>query len=230
MTGTIGGLILAALAFLAIHIVPSSVLREKIVSGIGEKAYMAGFSLLSALILAWLIYAYNIAPVGDMLYDAGNAGRYIALLLMLIASILFFGAITSPNPTAIGAGKMLEKESAYRGINAITRHPMMWSFVLWSIAHILNNGDVTSIVFFGTFGLLAFAGTFLIDAKKARQLGEGWPPYTARTSNIPFAAIVEGRATLSFKPLWWRILLGVVLFIALFHLHPLVFGVSPGPI
>lgn len=230
MTGTVGGLILAALAFLAIHIVPSSVLRERVVSGIGEKAYMAGFSLLSALILAWLIYAYNVAPAGDILYDAGNVGRYIALLLMLIASVLFFGAVTSPNPTAIGAGKMLDKESAYRGINAITRHPMMWSFTLWSIAHIVNNGDIISIVFFGTFGLLAFAGTFLIDAKKARQLGEDWTPYEARTSNIPFAAIIQGRASLSIKPLWWRILAGVVLFAALYLLHPLAFGVSPGPI
>jgi uncharacterized membrane protein len=191
---------------------------------------MGVFSLLSALILAWLIYAYNVAPIGDMLYFVGNAGRYIALILMLIASILFFGAVTSPNPTAVGAGKMLEKESAYTGMNAISRHPMMWSFTLWSIAHILNNGDLPSIIFFGTFGVLAFAGTFLIDAKKARQLGDGWTAYKARTSNIPFAAIIQGRATLSLKPLWWRVLLGFVLFMALFHLHPLVFGVSPAPI
>ncbi len=230
MTGTVGELILAALAFLAIHIVPSSVLRERVVSRIGEKAYMAGFSLLSIVILIWLVMAYRATPFGDMLWDAGNGGRHLAMLLMLIASILFFGAITSPNPTAIGADKMLGKESAYSGINAITRHPMMWSFTRWSIAHIVNNGDITSIVFFGTFGLLAFVGTFLIDAKKARQLKDGWGAYETRTSNIPFAAIIQGRATLSITPLWWRVLLGVVLFAALYLLHPLAFGVSPGPI
>ncbi|MCC3304538.1 NnrU family protein [Sneathiella sp. HT1-7] len=230
MTGTVGELILAALAFLLIHIVPSSVLRERVVSRIGEKAYMAGFSLLSIAILIWLIIAYRAAPFGDMLWDAGNGGRHLAMLLMLIAFILFFSAITSPNPTSVGADKMLGKESAYSGINAITRHPMMWSFTLWSIAHIVNNGDITSVVFFGTFGLLAFAGTFLIDAKKARQLGEGWTPYTARTSNIPFAAIIQGRASLSIKPLWWRVLAGVALFAVMYLLHPLAFGVSPGPI
>jgi len=230
MTGTVGELILAALAFLLIHIVPSSVLRERVISRTGEKGYMACFSLLSLVILIWLVIAYRAAPVEEMLWDAGNGGRHLAMLLMLIASILFFGAITSPNPTAVGAGKLLEKESAYTGINAITRHPMMWSFALWSVAHIVNNGDITSIVFFGTFGLLAVAGTYLIDAKKARQLKAGWAGYKERTSNIPFAAILQGRATLSFKPLWWRLLLGIVLFAALYLLHPLVFGVLPGPL
>lgn len=230
MTGTVGELLLAALAFLLIHVVPSSILRERVVSRIGEKGYMAGFSLLSLVVLVWLIVAYRAAPAGDILWDAGNGGRHFAMLLMLIASILFLGAVTSPNPTAVGAGKLLGKESAYSGINAITRHPMLWSFALWSIAHIVNNGDVASIVFFGTFGVLAVAGTYLIDAKKARQLKDGWGGYRERTSNIPFAAILQGRATLSFKPLWWRLLLGIAFFVALYLLHPVVFGVSPAPL
>lgn len=230
MTGTLGELILAALAFWLIHIVPSSIVRERLVSRIGEKGYLAGFSLLSILIFVWLIFAYRGAPVGDMLWDAGNAGRYIAMLLMLIASILFISANTSPNPTAVGAGKLIEKESAYSGINAITRHPLMWSITLWSIAHILNNGEISALIFFGAFGLLAFCGTFLIDAKKARQLKDGWTTYKSRTSNIPFAAILQGRATLSIKPLWWRVLLGIVLFAVLYYFHAFVFGVSPNPV
>ena len=229
MTGTLGELILAALAFLFIHIIPSSFLRERLVSKVGEKAYLAGFSLLSLAVLIWLVFAFRAAPMGEMLWDAGNAGRYLAMLLMLIASILFVSANTSPNPTAVGAGKLLERESAYSGINAITRHPLMWSITLWSITHIINNGEISAIVFFGTFGLLAFSGTFLIDAKKARQLKDGWGAYKARTSNIPFVAILQRRATLSIKPLWWRILLGIVLYAVLFHFHSFVFGVSPNP-
>ena len=230
MTGTLGELILAALAFLLIHIIPSSFLRERLVSRLGEKGYMAGFSLLSIAILVWLVFAFRAAPVGEMLWDAGNAGRYLAMFLMLIASILFVSANTSPNPTAAGAGKLLEKESAYVGINAITRHPLMWGITLWAVNHVINNGEITAIIFFGTFGLLAFLGTFLIDAKKAHQLKDGWDAYKARTSNIPFAAILQGRATLSVKALWWRILLGFVLFAVLFHFHSFVFGVSPNPI
>ncbi|MCF8466124.1 MAG: NnrU family protein [Sneathiella sp.] len=230
MTGTLGELILAALAFLFIHIIPSSFLRERLVSRIGEKGYLAGFSLLSLTVLVWLVFAFRSAPVGEMLWDAGNAGRYLAMLLMLVALILFVSANTSPNPTAVGAGKLVERESAYSGVNTITRHPLMWSITLWSIAHIINNGEISAVVFFGAFGILAFSGTFLIDAKKARQLKNGWGAYKARTSNIPFAAILEGRAKLSIKPLWWRILLGIALYAVLFHFHAFVFGVSPNPI
>ncbi|MAL80486.1 MAG: NnrU family protein [Sneathiella sp.] len=230
MTGTMGGLLLAAGAFLAIHIIPSSVLRIRIVAAIGEKAYLAGFSLLSIAALVWMVFAFNAAPVGDTLWYAGNAGRHIGMLLMLIASILFISALTSPNPTAVGAGGLIDKESAYSGINAITRHPMMWSFVLWSITHIINNGETSALIFFGTFGALALAGTFLIDAKKARQLGDSWAQYSARTSNIPFAAVLAGRAKLSFRRLWWRILLGVIFCTLLIFLHEPVFGVSPHPV
>lgn len=227
MTGTMGELIIVALAFLLIHVVPSSFLRGKLVSVLGENGYMAGFSLVSLILLVWMVIAYRAAPVGDMLWDAGNAGRYLGALLMLIASILFVGGITSPNPTAIGAGKLIDRESASEGFNAITRHPMMWSFALWSLTHVINNGDVAAVVFFGTFGVLALAGTVLIDAKKARQLKDGWGKFKARTSNIPFAAILQGQAKLSIRPLWWRILLGIVLYAVLFHFHSFVFGVSP---
>jgi len=230
MTGTLGELILAALAFLLIHVVPSSFLRERLVTRIGEKGYMAGFSLLSLAILVWLVFAYRAAPVGDILWDAGNAGRYLAMLLMLFASILLASANTTPNPTAVGAEKSLERESVYGGINAVTRHPMMWGILLWSITHIINNGEITAVIFFGTFGVLALSGTFLIDAKKARQLKEGWETFKGRTSNVPFVAIFQGRATLSIKSLWWRILVGIVLWAALFHFHTFVIGVSPNPI
>lgn len=230
MIGTMGELVLAALAFLAIHIIPSSVLRGGIIAKVGERAYLAGFSLLSIVIFVWLVLAYRAVPVEETLWFAGNAGRHIGMLLMLIASVLFIGGITSPNPTAVGAGRMLNKEAAYGGINAITRHPMMWSFVLWSVTHIINNGDLPALVFFGTIGLLAFAGPFLIDAKKARQLGEGWVAYRARTSNIPFAAVFSGRARLSFRELWWQVLLGAIFCAVLLILHQPLFGVSPHPI
>ncbi|MEX0583598.1 MAG: NnrU family protein [Sneathiella sp.] len=229
MTGTLGELIIAALAFLLIHIIPSSFLRGQLVSKIGEKGYLAGFSLLSTVILVWLVLAYRAVPAEEMLWNAGNTGRYLGILLMLIASILFVGGITSPNPTAVGAGRLIDRDSAFEGFNAITRHPLMWSFALWSLAHVINNGDVPAIIFFSTFGLLALAGTALIDAKKAQQLNDGWKSYKARTSNIPFAAILQDRATLSIKPLWWRILLGIVLYAALFHFHGFIFGVSPAP-
>jgi len=229
MTGSLASLFLATLAFLAIHIIPSSFLRTKMVGRMGEGGYMAFFNLLSLAIFVWLIFAYKYAPVTENLWDSGNTGRYIGLLLMVCASVLFVGVFTGPNPTASGAEKLIDKEFAYTGINSITRHPLMWAITLWAVAHILNNGDLTSIFFFGGLGILALLGTFLIDSKKRRQISD-WERFAARTSNIPFLAIIQGRATVSLKSLWWRVLLGLVLFVVLFGFHAMVIGVSPAPL
>jgi uncharacterized membrane protein len=229
MTGSLFMLSAAMIAFLAIHIIPSSYLRVAIVSKIGTGAYLGLFSLLSIAAFAWLIYAYIQTPIGSPNWNAGNAGLYLGTILMPIAFILFVSAYTSPNPTTLGGDKLVDKEFAYGGINAITRHPLMWSIILWSIVHVINNSDSTSLIFFVGFGVLALAGTFLIDRKKAQQLQDGWDRYAARTSNIPFLALLQGRATFSFKPLWWRILLGLFIFAAVFHFHASLFGVSPVP-
>ncbi len=105
----------------------------------------------------------------------------------------------------------------------------MWSFVLWSIAHLLNNGDLRSIIFFGGFGGLALVGTFMIDRKRAKALGSDWTVFKEGTSNIPFLAVLQGRASLSIKQLWWRVLAGLFVFMAFFHLHTMVIGASPFP-
>ncbi len=229
MFDTLDGLILATVLFLAIHIVPSSFLRAKLVGMVGENGYLAGYSILSAVFLAWMIMAYINAPVDYFLWDLGNVGRYLAIPLMALAFILFIGPFTGASPTSVKAQSTIEKEGAHQGLNAITRHPMMWSFVIWAFVHALNNGDLKSLVFFVGYGGLALAGTFLIDAKRAKELGPKWAEYKSQTSNIPFAAILAGRAQLSIKQLWWRVAIGLFLFMAAYHTHELVLGVSPFP-
>lgn len=229
MTGTISQLAIATFLFLGIHILPSSFLRKVIVDKIGLKAYLGGYSLLSAAFLIWMVMAFIAAPYGPVYWEFGNWARYVVILAMIPASIFFIAPYTGKSPTGIGGEKSVKSQSARSGLNAITRHPLMWAFILWSGAHLLNNGDLKSIIFFGGFGALALAGTILIDAKKARQLGADWTDYSAHTSNVPMLAILSGNAKLAFKPLWWRVLIGLFVFMAFFHLHTMVVGVSPFP-
>ncbi|GLQ06025.1 NnrU family protein [Sneathiella chinensis] len=230
MTGTMSSLWLASIAFLALHIIPSSFLREKLVSGMGLRAYLIGYSLLSGAAFVWMIMAFVAAPYGDLLWQVGNWGRYGAIGIMVVASILLVSAYATRSPTAIGGEKALQADAARHGMHAVTRHPLMWSLVLWAVAHLLNNGDVKSVIFFVTLGGLALAGTFLIDVRRARDLGADWQDYAAHTSNIPFAALLTGRASISVRRVWWQVLLGLVVFMAFFHLHTLVIGVSPFPL
>ncbi|MDO9127487.1 MAG: NnrU family protein, partial [Parvibaculum sp.] len=59
---------------------------------------------------------------------------------------------------------------------------------------------------------------------------ESWTAFAAKTSNLPFAAIFAGRNQLRLGELgWWRILLALIVFGALFYAHLWLFGVSPVP-
>jgi uncharacterized membrane protein len=112
----------------------------------------------------------------------------------------------------------------------ITRHPMMWGIGLWAILHMAANGDLASLVFFGTFAALALGGAHLIDRKKAAQHGPAWRSFARTTSHVPFRAILEGRqhvvpAEIGLLP----VALAVALWVALIVVHPWLFGVGVLP-
>ena len=230
MPASLFGLVIATLFFLGVHIIPSSALRAGIVRRIGEGAYLGLFSLVSAIGLGWMIYAYLKVPAMAPLWPVGSGLRWLQLVLMGIAFQFFIFGLTQPSPTLMGAEGVLKREHPARGMTRITRHPLFWSFAFWGVGHMLVNGDPASLVFFGGLTVLALAGMPLIDAKKAKALGEDWTRFAAVTSALPFAAILAGRTRLHLGELgWWRPLAGLVLFVAVLHGHILLFGVSPFP-
>jgi len=230
MTGTISALSYATLAFLAIHIIPSSYLRGAVIKKTGTLVYLVAYSVVSLLVFNWMTSAYFAAPLGPVLWDLGNMARYAAMVIMPVAFILVVGPLTSRSPTIVGGQKTVNTLMARSGINAITRHPLMWAIALWAVAHLLNNGDLKSVIFFSGLGCLAVVGTIMIDRKREKELGDDWKTYTAVTSNIPFLAMLQGRADISVKMLWWRVLLGLVGFALFFRFHSMIIGVSPLPL
>jgi len=229
----IANLALAVVFFVGIHAIPAiGSVRAAAVKAAGEKAFRGLFSLVSAGGLVWVIWAYNTAPdLAPVLWTGGAAARSVALVLMAIAFVLFVCGLSAPNPTAAGAEKLLAKDAPVTGIFRITRHPLMWSFGLWGIAHLINRTDPASLWLFGGMTFLALTGTVMIDHKKKQQFGEHWDRFAGLTSNIPFAAIAGGRNTLAVGEIgWWRIVLGLVLFAAVaFYAHELAFGLATLP-
>ncbi len=225
-------LIIACGLFLGIHFfISGTALRGVIVGRIGEGPYQGLFSLASIGALAWLIYAYSAAPFVP-LWDRHVVLDWIAVVVMLPAVVLLVAGLTTRNPTSVGQGKALKDESPAVGIVKLTRHPFLWSVALWGLAHVLVNGDGASLVLFGGFALLALIGPHLIDAKQAKRDPESWERFSAVTSWLPFAAIAQGRTSLSLGEIgWWRLLLGLVLYVLIISgLHLLVFGVSALPV
>lgn len=215
-------LILATATFLGIHVLPSTPLRRLVVGAVGESAWLGLFALASIAGLAWMSIAYQQAPFEGLWPGL----RLVPLALVPFAFVLLACGVLSRNPALLGQAGALKREEPARGILRITRHPVMWAIILWAAAHILAVGSLQAVVFFGGLLLLAAVGTSMQDARKAAQFGEDWARFAARTSNLPFAAVLQGRNRVVWREIgWWQPATGLAAFAALLWQHGWLFGV-----
>jgi uncharacterized membrane protein len=230
-------LIEAAVVFLAIHLlIAGTPVRDAIVRSIGEKAYMGLFALASLGVIVWMAMAFNAAGAAPgsasdpFLYNLGQGVRDSAILFVAIAFLIGVPGLLAANPTSVRFKDATPSPDLVKGVLRITRHPFLWGVVLWSLVHLAANGDEASVIFFGTFLVLALAGTVSIDAKRRRKMGAAWDGFAAKTSNVPFAAIVSGRNSFSAREFFdWRFVAALILFVVILYGHAYLFGVSPFP-
>ena len=207
-------LVVATLVFLATHFVTSTPLRAPLVNAMGEWPYRGVYSLVAAVTLVWMIWAYAGAP-RELLF---SGFRQLPYVLVPLAFVLIACGYWR-NPTMVGADKLLKSEDPARGVIRITRHPIMWGVMLWAAAHIVARGDAKAVVFFGAFLVLALVGTLSMDRRKARN--PDWPRFAAVTSHIPFVAIAQGRNRLVLREIGWlRPAIGLAVFFVVLLFHP----------
>jgi uncharacterized membrane protein len=107
---------------------------------------------------------------------------------------------------------------------------VLWGFLLWAASHVPPNGDLISVVLFGTMAAFSLVGVALFDAKARRRLGpKRWRAISRTTSVVPFVALLAGRAT--FAPSR-RSLLATALALSLYAWflaqgHALLIGPDP---
>lgn len=149
-------LIVGLIIFLAIHLLPTNVeLRDGLVARFGANAYKAIFSAVSIAGLIVIVLGYHKMQLNPgknpVLWDPPTWTRHIALLLMLPSMVLFVAA------------------SIPSRIRNAVKHPMLMAIKLWALAHLLANGDVASVLLFGSF--LAYAVYDLKSVKVRGALG-----------------------------------------------------------
>lgn len=214
-------LIAACAYFLLIHFgVSGTRVRDTLIAKLGERAYRGLFSAASLIGLGWMIYAYRGASF-DPTWGFLVGFRPAAYVLVLIAFLFAVIGILTPSPTRVGMESKLDPDMA-RGMVRITRHPFLWGVGLWAATHLIVNGDVASLILFGTLLLLAVGGTAAIDAKRRRKFRERWQTFAQATSSVPFAAIARGGNRLGpalAEIGVWRILAALVLYAVAFYLH-----------
>jgi uncharacterized membrane protein len=230
MTGSLTWLAVAIAFFAAIHLVISGTpVRGSIVALIGDRIYGGLFALAAAFGLGWTAWAYHDAPV-DVLWHAVWL-PWIPVVVMPFAWILLVCGVSTPNAMAPAPSADGHASAPVKGIIRITRHPIMWGVSLWAAAHLIANGDTASVLMFGGLISVALFGPLQADAKNRRRLGEAWTPLAAQTSWLPFAAAIVGRTRISLGEIgWWRLALGLVVYVVTMGVHPLVFGVPPWPV
>ncbi len=136
----IAGLIL----FLGIHSVQMIApdFRQSIIDSKGEKAWKGIYAVFSLAGFALLVWGYGSARVSEantFLYSGPEWLRHIAWVLMAVVMILLAAS-------QFPAGR----------IKKTLKNPMLIGVKTWAIAHLLVNGDLASLLFFGSFLIWAF--------------------------------------------------------------------------
>ena len=180
-------LALAAAAFVGTHLLMSHPLRAGLVARLGERGFGGVYSLVSIALLGAMAHFYSPAKAAAPapLWDAGAVGWWIATLLMWLGSILFVGSLRK-NPAFPSGGAPVSQIGEARGVFAITRHPMLWGFILWAAVHAVVNATAAALVISSAIVILSLAGGLGQDAKKERLIGEPWRDWKRRTSFVPF--------------------------------------------
>lgn len=144
-------LVIGLIAFIAIHMIPSFPdLRGSLRQKLGASGYLIVFSLASLAAFGLIIYGKANAQF-QTLYSPPLWGRHVAWVLVPISFVLLAGAYLPGN------------------IKRFTAHPMLWGVVIWSIAHLLANGDLASVFLFGGFGLFALVAMYSAQLRGATK-------------------------------------------------------------
>ncbi len=115
---------------------------------------------------------------------------------MPLAFWLIVAGLAEPNPLSITL-RRAGPGFVPGPIVTITRHPVLWGFMIWAAAHIPANGDVVSLILFGGMFVLALGAIPILDRRARRQLGEhSWQALAQITSTVPFAALLRRKTTL----------------------------------
>ena len=212
--------------FLAAHLVPAApLLRTWLIRRLGRPLYLGAYSLLSLVLLGWVIFAARRAET-ILLWEPASWQWLVPFIVMPFAAMLLAGGLLEPNPLSIS----LRAGAEPGPITTVTRHPVLWAFLIWALAHIPPNGRLVAVILFGAMALFSIAGLLLVDLRTRRQLGDDrWRQLSAGTSVLPFAALISGRA----RPVPWKRLalpgaVGLVAYVwFLLQGHALLIGPDP---
>lgn len=168
---------------------PGSDIKEKM----GYGPFMGLYSLVSIVGFVLIIYGYGATRGAGIIYTPPTWLAHINLVLTLPAMILLVAS-------QVPAGR----------IKKATKHPMLVAIKLWALGHLLANGELNSVLLFGSF--LAYA---IFDRIMVKRRGDNGPgPDVALNPTMDVIAVLGGVGVWAAIAMW---------------LHPILFGVVAIP-
>jgi uncharacterized membrane protein len=161
--------------------------------------------------LGWMIFAFRSVDSAAPLWIAPDWAWIAGSAVMLLASILLVGSFVK-NPAFPHPGAAERTKRPATGVFAITRHPMNTSFILWALVHIALWGSWRNLIVAAGILMLALLGSVGQDRKKRALHGRTWGDWEARTSFLPFGALLTGKASWRAATPGWIALGGGFLF------------------
>ncbi len=181
---------------------------------IGARFYRVLFAIVSipfATII--IIYFLNHRYDGLILWQLYNFSWLKPIVWILSAISFIFLYPATFNLLEIAAIQKPEVHLYETGIIRISRHPQMVGQVIWCVAHSLWIGSTFMLV--TCFGLIAhhLFSVWHGDRRLEKRYGEAFLQVKARTSVIPFLAVLDGRQTLKLEEFLRPAYLGVTIFV-----------------
>jgi uncharacterized membrane protein len=216
-------------AFAGSHLVLSSArLRPRLFARLGEQGFRGAYSLIALATFVPLVWVYaQHKHAGPLLWTTlgpPEMARVVNHVLMAAALVLLASSLLPGSAAPSAMQSQADGSACVGGMTRITRHPTLIAFALFGIAHLLVNGGLGDVVFFGGFPLFSWIGARHQDARMARERA-GYRNVMAHTSTVPFAAILAGRQSLVVRELPLPgITVGLVLAVVLRAFHATLFG------
>jgi len=190
-------LIIGLAIFLGIHSVRivADGWRAAQIARVGDTAWKLGYSALSAIGFALVIWGFGLARQAPVvLWHPPTGMRHAAALLTLVAFIFIAAAYVPRNH-----------------LKARFHHPMVLGVKAWAAGHLMANGTAADVLLFGSF--LAWAVlSFIAARRRDRRAGTVYAPGTAAGTLI---AVVAGTVAWAVFAFWLHgVLIGVKPFAA----------------
>ena len=214
--------LLLLLLFASSHMLLSSRnIRSRLVARLGDKGFLAAYSVIALAVFAALVYYYlTHRHAGPLLWSVPRSGavEFALVFANVVGFVLIAAGVATPSPASV-AGAPRDEPG---GVHRITRHAVFMGLGIVALAHAISNGWASDVAFFGGLVVFVLVGSRHQDRRKLAAGDERFERFHAATAFIPFTGRGALRGLMELPPI--PVVIGVAVALVARYLHPSVGG------